>query len=75
MPTHAARAALQSGQADGYIADKKLPLHFFCVYLPHADGSFVKAHPAGTTETVHDGPVAALGFSGDNSLAGEVQLC
>jgi transposase len=50
-------------------------LHYFCVYLPHADGCFVKAYPAGPAETFSDGHVAALDFSGDNSRAGWMWLC
>jgi len=26
------------GEADGYIAGKKVRLHYFCVDLPHSDG-------------------------------------
>jgi transposase len=73
VPTLAARAAF--GQADGYIAGKKVRLHYFCVYLTHTDGCFVKAYPAGTAEAFRDGHVAAFDFSGDNSLAGKVRLC
>src|SRR5471030_1350840 len=31
------------GQADAYIAGKKVRFHYFCVDLPHSDGCFVKA--------------------------------
>ena len=38
------------GEADGYIAGKKIRFHYFCVDLPHSDGCFVKAYPAETAE-------------------------
>jgi hypothetical protein len=30
------------GEADGYIAGKKVRFHYFCMDLPHSDGCFVK---------------------------------
>jgi hypothetical protein len=45
-------------------------LHYFCVYLPHADDGFVNAFPAEPAEAFRDGHVAAFDFSGDNSLTG-----
>ena len=38
------------GQAEGYIAGKKVRFHYFCVDLPHSDGCFVRAYPAETAE-------------------------
>jgi hypothetical protein len=38
------------GEADGYIAGKKVRFHYFCMDLPHSDGCFVKAYPAETVE-------------------------
>jgi transposase len=50
------------GQADGYIAGKKVRFHYFCVDLPHSDSCFVKAYPAETAEAFCDGHVAAFDF-------------
>jgi hypothetical protein len=69
------RARADFGQADGYIADKKVRLHYFCVYLPHAADGFVNAFPAKPVEAFRDGHVAAFDFSGDNSLTGWMRLC
>jgi transposase len=52
------------GEADGYIAGKKVRFHYFCVDLPHSDGCFVKAYPAETAEAFCDGHVAAFYFFG-----------
>jgi hypothetical protein len=52
------------GQADGYIAGKKVRFHYFCVDLPHADGCFVKAYLAETAEAFCDGHLAAFDFFG-----------
>ena len=52
------------GQAEGYIAGKKVRFHYFCVDLPHSDGCFVKAYPAETAEVFCDGHVAAFEFFG-----------
>ena len=52
------------GQADGYIAGKKVRFHYLCVDLPHSDGCFVKAYPAETAEAFCDGHVAAFDFFG-----------
>jgi transposase len=52
------------GEADGYIAGKKVRFHYFCMDLPHSDGCFVKAYPAETAEAFCDGHVAAFGFFG-----------
>ena len=52
------------GQADGYIAGKKVRFHYFCVDLPHSDSCFVKAYPAETAEAFCDGHVAAFDFFG-----------
>jgi len=52
------------GQADGYIAGKKVRFHYFCVDLPHSDGCLVKAYRAETAEAFCDGHVAAFDFFG-----------
>jgi transposase len=52
------------GEADGYIAGKKVRFHYFCMDLPHSDGCFVKAYPAETAEAFCDGHVAAFDFFG-----------
>ena len=52
------------GEADGYIAGKKVRFHYFCMDLPHSDGCFVKAYPAETAEAFCDGHVAAFAFFG-----------
>lgn len=52
------------GQADGYIAGKKIRFYYFCVDLPHSDACFVKAYPAETAEAFCDGHVAAFAFFG-----------
>jgi transposase len=52
------------GEADGYIAGKKIRFHYFCMDLPHSDGCFVKAYPAETAEAFCDGHVAAFDFFG-----------
>jgi transposase len=52
------------GQADAYIAGKKVRFHYFCMDLPHSDGCFVKAYPAETAEAFCEGHVAAFDFFG-----------
>ena len=52
------------GEADGYIAGKKIRFHYFCMDLPHSDGCFVKAYPAEMAEAFCDGHVAAFEFFG-----------
>jgi transposase len=52
------------GEADGYIAGRKVRFHYFCMDLPHSDGCFVKAYPAETAEAFCDGHVAAFAFFG-----------
>jgi transposase len=52
------------GEADGYIAGKKVRFHYFCMDMPHSDGCFVKAYPAETAEAFCDGHVAAFDFFG-----------
>jgi transposase len=52
------------GEADGYIAGKKVRFHYFCMDLPHSDGCFVKAYPAETAEAFCDGHVAAFDVFG-----------
>jgi hypothetical protein len=64
------RARADFGQADGYIADKKVRLHYFCLYLPHADGCFSKTYPAEPAEAFCDGHVAAFDFQGTRSSGG-----
>ena len=58
------QAQADFGQADAYIAGKKVRFHYFCVDLPHSDGCFVKAYPAETAEAFCDGHVAAFDFFG-----------
>jgi transposase len=57
------------GQADAYIAGKKVRFHYFCMDLPHSDGSFVKAYPAETAEAFCEGHVAAFDFFGGVPLS------
>lgn len=57
------------GQADGYIAGKKLRFYYFCVDLPHSDACFVKVYPAETAEAFCDGHVAAFAFFGGAPLS------
>lgn len=57
-------AQVDFGEADGYIAGKKVRFHYFCMDLPHSDGCFVKAYPAETAEAFCDGHVAAFAFFG-----------
>ena len=57
------------GQADGYIAGKKIRFYYFCVDLPHSDACFVKAYPAETAEAFCDGHVAAFAFFGGVPLS------
>jgi hypothetical protein len=52
------------GEADGYIAGKKVRFHYLCMDLPHSDGCFVKAYRAETAEAFCDGHVAAFDFFG-----------
>ena len=52
------------GEADAYIAGKKVRFHYFCMDLPHSDGCFVKAYPAETAEAFCDGHVEAFDFFG-----------
>jgi transposase len=52
------------GEADGYIAGKKIRFHYLCMDLPHSDGCFVRAYPAETAEAFCDGHVAAFDFFG-----------
>src|SRR5450432_172317 len=57
-------AQVDFGEADGYIAGKKVRFHYLCMDLPHSDGCFVKAYPAETAESFCDGHVAAFDFFG-----------
>ena len=57
-------AQVDFGQADGYIAGKKVQFHYFCVDLPQSDGYFVKAYPTKTAEAFCNGHVAAFEFFG-----------
>ena len=52
------------GEADGYIAGRRVRYHYFCMDLPHSDGCFVKAYAAETAEAFCDGHVAAFAFFG-----------
>ncbi|WP_292532940.1 IS21 family transposase [Methylocystis sp.] len=56
------QAQADFGEADAYIAGKKVRFHYFCMDLPHSDGCFVKAYPAETAEAFCDGHVAAFDF-------------
>ena len=58
------QAQADFGQADGYIAGKKVRFHYFCVDLPHADGCFVKAYLAETAVAFCDGHLVAFDFFG-----------
>ncbi|MBM3654824.1 MAG: IS21 family transposase [Alphaproteobacteria bacterium] len=58
------QAQADFGEADAYIAGKKVRFHYFCMDLPHSDGCFVKAYPAETAEAFCDGHVAAFDFFG-----------
>jgi hypothetical protein len=64
------RARADFGQADCYIAGKKVRLHYFCGYLPHADGCFAKICPAEPAEAFRDGHAAALDFRGTRLSGG-----
>ena len=57
-------AQVDFGEADGFIAGKKVRFHYFCMDLPHSDGCFVKAYPTEDTEAFLDGHVAAFAFFG-----------
>lgn len=57
-------AQVDFGEADGFIAGKKVRFHYFCMDLPHSDGCFVKAYPTEDTEAFLDGHVAAFAFLG-----------
>jgi transposase len=57
------------GQADAYIAGKKVRFHYFCMDLPHSDGCFVKAYPAESAEAFCEGHVAAFDFFGGVPLS------
>ena len=50
------------GQADGYIAGKKVRFHYFCVDLPQSDGCFVKPYPAETAEAFCERPCGGVRF-------------
>lgn len=52
------------GEADGYVAGKKVRFNYFCMNLPHSDDCFVRAYPAETEEAFCDGHVAAFDFFG-----------
>ena len=58
------QAQADFGEADAYIAGKKVRFHYLCMDLPHSDGCFVKAYPAETAEAFCDGHVAAFDFFG-----------
>ena len=66
VPRH---AQADFGQADAYIAGKKVRFHYFCMDLPHSDGCFVKAYPAETAEAFCEGHVAAFDFFGGVPLS------
>jgi transposase len=60
----AGHAQVDFGEADGYIAGKKVRFHYFCLDMPHSDACFVKAYPTEDTESFMDGHVAAFAFLG-----------
>ena len=60
-PSH---AQCDFGEALGVIGGVERKAHCFVIDLPHSDGCFVKAYPAGTTEAFLDGHVAAFAFLG-----------
>jgi len=62
-------AQVDFGQADGFIAGKKVRFHYFCMDLPHSDGCFVKAYPTEDTEAFLDGHVSAFAFFGGVPLS------
>lgn len=76
-------AQVDFGEADGYIAGKKVRFHYFCLDLPHSDGCFVKAYPTEDTESFLDGHVAAFAFLGgipqsilyDNTKIAVAKIC
>jgi transposase len=43
------QAQADFGEADAYMAGKKVRFHYFCMDLPHSDGCFVKAIEAATS--------------------------
>jgi transposase len=55
-------AQVDFGEADAYIAGKKVRFHYFCMDLPHSDGCFIKAYPAEVAEAFCDGHVEAFDF-------------
>lgn len=57
-------AQVDFGQADGFIAGKKMRFHYFCLDMPHSDACFVKAYRTEDTESFLDGHVAAFAFLG-----------
>jgi transposase len=57
-------AQVDFGEADGFIAGKKLRFHYFCLDMPHSDACFVKAYPTEDTEAFLDGHLAAFAFLG-----------
>jgi transposase len=52
------------GEADAYIQEQKVRLHFFCMHLPHSDAIFIKAYMAENTESFCDGHASAFLFFG-----------
>ena len=79
----AGHAQVDFGEADGYIAGKKVRFHYFCLDLPHSDGCFVKAYPTEDTESFLDGHIAAFAFLGgvpqsilyDNTKIAVAKIC
>lgn len=60
----AGHAQVDFGQADGFIAGKKVRFHYFCLHMSHSDACFIKAYPAEDTGSFLDGHVAAFAFLG-----------
>lgn len=79
----AGHAQVDFGEADGYIAGRKVRFHYFCLDLPHSDGCFVKAYPTEDTESFLDGHIAAFAFLGgiaqsilyDNTKIAVAKIC
>ena len=52
------------GEALVIIGGVERKAHYFVLDLPHSDGCFVKAYPAGPPRLVLDGHVSAFAFLG-----------
>ena len=52
------------GQAKAVMGGVERKTHYFVLDLPHSDGCFVKAYPAGSTEAFCDGLASTFAFLG-----------